>query len=160
MKLDLGLFSFDLPGPDPAVPAMITLLGTEDRQEPLKAGPTMAKSKPLAYRRSFTVAVSLPQPGEEPAQAVQRTLGEVVQRSQGATVKVSESRDFHGKPAQWGELSYKFGQTPLRSLVFVTFVDQWIVTAVAISLDVKANDKPVRAWMDGYIASLSSGKPR
>lgn len=156
MKLNLGLFSFDLPGPDPVVPAMITLLGTEDKQEPLKAGPTMAKSKPLTYRRSFTVAVSLPQPGEERAQAVERTLGEVAQRSQNATVKVSENREFKGQPAKWGELSYKFGQTPLRTFVFITFVDQWIVTAVGISLDVKSNDKAMRAWMDGYINSLGS----
>jgi hypothetical protein len=156
MKLNLGLFSFELPGPDPVVPAMITLLGTEDKTEPLKAGPTMAKTKPVAYRRSFTVAVSLPQGDEEPAQAVERTLGEVAQRSQNATIKVSENRDFHGKPAKWGELSYKFGQTPLRTLVFITFVDQWIVTAVAIGLDVKTNDKAMRAWMNGYIESLAS----
>jgi hypothetical protein len=154
MKFDLGLFSFDLTDVDPVVPVLFSALSVADQQESIAAGPTMAKTKPVAHRRSFSVAVALPKEGEDKAKAIERTLGEVTKRSQQPQLRSQEDRTHGGSPAKLAEIAHKQGQTPLRSLVLITFVDQWIVTALHTGLDNKKNEKAMRDQMDAFAKSL------
>lgn len=154
MKFDLGLFGFELTDTDPVVPVLFSSLSVADQQEAISAGPTMAKTKPISHRRSFSVAVALPKDGESKEKAIERTLGEVAKRSTQAQTRSQETRTFGGAPALVAELAHKQGQTSLRSLVFIGFVGQWIVTALHTGLDVKKNEKAMRAQLDAFIASL------
>lgn len=154
MKFDLGLFAFELTDADPVVPVLFSTLSVADQQEQIAAGPTMAKTKPVAHRRSFSVAVALPKEGEARDKALERTLGEVMKRSTQATIRTQEDRTHGGAPAKFVELSHKQGQTPLRSLVLMAYVDQWIVTALHTGLDLKKNEKAMRAQMDQFAKSL------
>lgn len=154
MKFDLGLFSFDLTDADAVVPVLFSTLSVADQQESIAAGPTMAKTKPVAHRRSFSVAVALPKEGEAKDKALERTMGEVLKRSQQAQVRAQEERTHDGAPARFAEIAHKQGQTPLRSLVLIAYVDQWIVTALHTGLDSKKNEKAMRAQMDAFAKSL------
>ena len=156
MKFDLGLFNFTLNDADVVVPVLLSTLSVADEQVPLSVGPTMAKAKPMSHRRSFSVAVSMPKEGEPKEKTLERTLGEVVKRSTQATVRNKEDRTVNGNPACFAELSHKQGQTPLRSLVFISFVNQWVVTALHTGLEVKKNEQAMRAQMDSFVKSLAS----
>lgn len=156
MKFDLGLFSFELTDTDAVVPVLFSALSVADQQEQISAGPTMAKTKPVAHRRSFSVAVALPKEGEAKDKALERTLGEVVKRSTQATIRSQEDRTHGGAPAKFVEIAHKQGQTPLRSLVLMAYVDQWIVTALHTGLDSKKNEKAMRAQMDAFAKTLKA----
>jgi hypothetical protein len=156
MKFDLGILKFELGGAEPTVPVLLSTLSVADTQEAIAAGPTLAKNKPITHRRSFSVGVSLPKEGEAKEKAVERTLAEVVKRSQ-AKVRKEENRTSAGGPAKVAEIAHKQGQTSLRSFVYITFAGQWIVTGMHTGLDLKTNEQAMRDRLESFAKSLAAG---
>jgi hypothetical protein len=158
MKIDLGLIRFDLSQGEPLLPMVATFVGVNDEQQRLKGLPTMAKHKPMAFRRTLSIGFSICLEGETEAMALERTVQEVIKRVN-ATIAGSTNVSRPGLVGALTTLQYKQGVTPLRTFIFVGCANRWLVSAALASLDTPDSLDGAREQIMAFISSIELGAP-
>jgi hypothetical protein len=156
VKYDLGILKFEVPDDDLFVPSVFVGLGKEEKHEPLTAGPTMAKTKTVRYRRTLAMYFGQLPAEMEAATVLDQGLGDV-QRRLGGKVANVEDKQLNGFPAKRAFVQHLLEGTQMVSHILVTIQGRHLWSIMLSALDNPKTRKDVQARFDALLGSLTPG---
>ncbi|MCC7385583.1 MAG: hypothetical protein IT384_27285 [Deltaproteobacteria bacterium] len=158
MKLDLGLMHFNLPEAAGLAPQLFVAVGSEDRSEGGKVGPTIAKAKTQSFRRTLTIGMAELPKDLPPVQAVSDALNGTVKKVSGTVVTVKDRA--LGDPGTGKQVEFTHrGQdgTPLRTQLGIFVARGHLHTLVYTALGDKRLEGELREQFETVLGGLKSG---